>query len=121
MTVHRPDDPGRLVELRVVLGQAAGEVGRLVRQEAAAVLPQVERVEVPAPLGEEVGQVGLEEVVVEAVHVEHRAPGRPVGATPDQRGDDRPLVVATEVDRVALIGLAQDVDLHPTRLPIAGP
>jgi hypothetical protein len=68
------DDPGRFVQLRVVVGEAAGEVRGLVGEQAAAVLAQVQRVEVPAALDEEVGEMGLEEVVHESVHVEHGAP-----------------------------------------------
>jgi hypothetical protein len=68
------DDPHRLVQFRVVVGEVGAEVRRLVRLDAAAVLAQVERVEVDAPRGEEVGQVGLEEVVDEAVDVQHGAP-----------------------------------------------
>ncbi len=73
-------------------------------------------------IGEELGQVGLEEVVDEPVHVEHRPAVRVVAAAAHQRGDDGALVVVPEVDRAALVGLAENVNLHvsdPTRSPSA--
>jgi hypothetical protein len=90
------DDPHRLVQFRVVLGEVGAEVRRLVRLDAAAVLAQVERVEVDAPRGEEVGQVGLEEVVDEAVDVQHGGAGRLACAAGDERRTDRALVVVLE-------------------------
>jgi hypothetical protein len=74
VSVDLADDPGRLVEFRVVIGEAAAEVRRLVLEQAAAVFAQVECVEVPAAVDEEIGQMGLEEVVHEAVDVQHRTP-----------------------------------------------
>jgi hypothetical protein len=112
------DDPGRLVQLREVLREAAAEVRGLVVEQAAAVLAQVERVEVPAALDEEFGQVGLEEIVDPSVYVQDGAPGRGVRAAADQRRHDRPLVVGAQVDGVSLVRRAQDfVDLHADRLP----
>ena len=57
--------------------------------QAAAVAAQVEGVEVEAEVVEGVGEVGLEEVVVPAVHVEHRGPVAPSapGRLADQGGD----------------------------------
>ena len=67
----------RRVELGVVLREVAAEVRRLVRKQRPAVLAQVERVEVVAERGEELGRRRLEEVVAEAVHVQHGARARP--------------------------------------------
>ena len=67
--------PG-LVELGVVVAEVGDVVGGLVRAQRAAVLAQVEGVEVVAALGPPVGVPGLEEVVGEAVEVQHRLGGR---------------------------------------------
>ena len=109
VAVLLPDDPDRLVEFVVVLGEVAAEVRRLVRLQAAAVLAQVQGVEVDAPRHEEVGQVGLEEVVDEAVDVEHGGAGRALGPAGDERGDDRALVVVPEVDGAARVRRAENV------------
>ena len=92
--------------------EVPAEVGRLVREQAAAVLAQVEGVEVPAAFDEEVGQVGLEEVVGETVQVEHGAPGGLVGPAADQGGQYRALVVVSEIDRLVLVRSAEQVRFH---------
>ena len=125
MALLGADDLGGGVQLGEVVAQVAAEVRGLVREQAAAVLAQVERVEVPAALGEEVGHVGLEEVVDEAVHVEHGAAGRAVGAPPHEGRDHRPLVVGAQLDRPPLVGGAQHVRFHdrdgtPPRYPAVG-
>ena len=61
--------------------------------QGAAVLAQVERVEVVAARHPVVGGRGLEEVVGEAVHVQHRPAARTPRRPVHQRGDDLALVV----------------------------
>jgi len=72
-----------------------------VRQQRPTVLPQVQGVEVEAPLDVEVGQVLLKEVVDEAVDVEHRTPARLRGAATHQRGHDLALGVLANGSAVA--------------------
>jgi len=101
-------------------------VRRLALPERAAALAQVERVEREAALGPELGQLGLEEVVAEAVDVDHRAARRALVATTHQRGVDPALAVGilAEVDRQALVRLAQDVrapGVHVLLLRVARP
>jgi hypothetical protein len=79
---------------------------------ATAVLAQVERVEVDARAEEELGQVGLEEVVDEAVHIQHGGVGGPVGPARDERGRHHALVVVAERDGAARVRLAEDVGNH---------
>ena len=62
------------VDLGVVLRQVAGEVRGLVLEQRAAVLAQVEGVEVVAARDPELRGGGLEEVVAEPVQVQHRPP-----------------------------------------------
>ena len=100
--------PG-LVDLGVVVAQVGDVVGGLVRTQRAAVLAQVERVEVVAALGPPLGVPGLEEVVGEAVHVQHRLGRRAGGGTPHQRRDDRALVVGRQRDGLGEVGLAEHV------------
>ena len=64
------------VQVGEVLGQVGHVVGRLVLAQGAAVLAQVDRVEVVAAGVPPLGELGLEEVVGEPVDVEHRLAGR---------------------------------------------
>ena len=76
------DDPlPGSVEVGEVLVQVSDVVGGLVRADRPAVLAQVEGVEVVAAVGPPLGVRGLEEVVGEAVHVEHG----PAGGLPARR------------------------------------
>src|SRR6185436_6703781 len=70
------DDIDRRGNVGVVLGQAFAEVGVLMRPYGTAVLAQVQRVEGVAFGGEALGHVALEEIVAEAVDIEHRAARR---------------------------------------------
>jgi hypothetical protein len=97
------------VELGEVLVQVGDVVGRLVLAEGAAVLAQVDRVEVvPAGVPPR-GVLGLEEVVGEPVHVQDRLAGGGIGPPADQGGDDRALGVVRELEGLGLERLAQDV------------
>jgi hypothetical protein len=104
VTVLLPDDPYRLVDLREVVAEAADEVGRLVGAQRPAVLAQVQGVEVEAPLDVEVGQVLLEEVVDEAMDVQHRPPPALGPPAPYERGHDIALGVLSQrkLDRLVL-------------------
>ena len=67
----RADQVGGRAQLLVVLGQIRDEAAQLTQPETAAVPAQVEGVEREAGRRERVGHVGLEEVVVPPVQVEH--------------------------------------------------
>ena len=70
--VDRPTHRGERRGDVFVVGREIRDVaGRLPRPEAAAVLAQVECVEVRAPVGPVLREAALEEVVRPAVHVEH--------------------------------------------------
>ena len=99
----------RRVDLGVVVAQVGDVVGGLVGAQGAAVLAQVERVEVVAALGPPVGVPGLEEVVGEAVQVQHRLGGRPGRGPAHERRDDLALVVRRQRDGLGEVGLSQDV------------
>ena len=111
------DDAHRLVDLVVVLAQVDAVVRRVVRLQAASVFTQVDGVEVEATLGEEVGQMGLEEVVDEAVDVQHGRAGRLVAPATDERRRERAFGVAAEVDGVPFVRGAEQIRLHEGRLP----
>jgi hypothetical protein len=100
------------VQLLVVLREVDDVVRGLVGTKRAAVLPQVQGVEVVAPLDPEVRGRGLEEVVAEAVEVEHRTTRRPLGrGTPTHEGrDDLALAVGCESDGLGEVRLTEDVD-----------
>ena len=106
------DDADRLVQFGEVLADVAHEVRRLVRQDAASVLAQLERVEVEPAVEEELGDVGLEEVVDVTVDVEHGTTGRPGRWVADERRDHRALVVRAEVEGTAKVGAAEKIRLH---------
>lgn len=72
-------------------------------------LAQVERVEMPALLDEEIRQVGLEEIVDESVYVEHGPIAVPVRPAPDQGGRDRPFLVPAEVDHLPFVRRPEQV------------
>jgi hypothetical protein len=110
--VDLADLANRRVQLGVVLRQVAGEVRRLVREQTPAVLAEIQCVEMPAALDVEVGQVRLEEVVHEAVHVEDRAAGWGVGGAMHQGGDHLALIVRVERDHVPFVRVTQDVNRH---------
>ncbi len=63
------DHVGGRPELDVVVVQVGDEAGQVAAPQAPAVAAQVDGVEVDPEGGELVGEVGLEEVVVPAVHV----------------------------------------------------
>ena len=109
MPVALGDPLVRLVQLDVVLGEVEAEVRRLVRQQRAAVLAEVEGVEVVAEPGPELGQVALEEVVAEAVHVQHGTLAAVRGGGVDERGDDAALAVVGELEHLRDEGLPEDV------------
>src|SRR6185369_16657194 len=69
------------------------ETGMLARQQRAAVLAQVERVERVALGGEALGHVALEEVVDEAMHVEDSAARRVARRQAHQRRHHTAVVV----------------------------
>ena len=71
-----------------VVVQVGDEAAKVAAAQAAAVTPQVDRVEVEAQVDQLVGQMGLEEVVVPAVHVERSVP-RAVGGQPADQGGDQ--------------------------------
>src|SRR5215468_8947482 len=56
--------------------------------------------------------MGLEEVVVEAVHVEHGPAVRPLATTAHQDGGDRPFIVGPQVERHLLVRSPENVDFH---------
>jgi len=110
------DEVDRGVELGVVERQVRHVVRGVARAARAAALAQVQRVERVAPGREELGQLGLEEVVAEAVHPQECAPwlrGRRAraGACPDERRDDLTLAVGIgpEIDRPLLVAGSQHV------------
>ena len=97
------------VQFRVVIGDIGHPVRRLVRAQRTTVLPQVDGVEVLAAGGVEFRQFGVEEVVGEAVHVQHGPRGRAGGAVTDHGCLDRALVILGEIHGQRLVSLAQDV------------
>ena len=107
------DDPAPGgVDVVEVLADVGDEVGRLPLAQAAPVAPQVDGVEVVAALDPPVGVLLVEEVVVEAVHVEHGLGGRLLSPPLYEGGDDRPLLVLGEVDGLRGVGRPKDlVDL----------
>ncbi len=116
------DPPPRRVELGEVVAEVGDVVRRLVRTERAAVLPQVEGVEVVAAVGPPLGVAGLEEVVRESVHVQHGPPAccaLAVRGPPDQGRHHRAFVVWREPDRLGGVRRPEDVGhrLHARSLP----
>ncbi len=103
MAVLVTDDPDRLVQFGEVLRDVAAEIGGLMAEQAATVLAQVKGVEVVPTRSEELGQVGLEEVVDVAVHVEHRPLGRGRGPQRDQGRHDLALGVGCQLDAAPLV------------------
>ena len=113
--VLQGDDLDGTVELEVVLAQVRGVVAVLLGHPGPAALAQVQGIEGEAPGGEEVGQLGLEEVVREAVHVQHGSPhvlARP-GDAPHQHRAHVALTVrvGAELEDRLLVALAEDVGL----------
>jgi hypothetical protein len=111
------DDRQRPLELLVVQGEIRHVMRGLARPPGPAALAQVETVERQAVAGEGIGQLGLEEIVGEAVHVEHSAP-RDLAVSrlaPHQHGGDRAFAVrvGAQVEFVAAVARAEDV-----RLPV---
>ena len=70
----RGDHVGGGIQLERVVVEVGDEALQVAPAQAAPVAPQVDRVEVEAEVLHVVGQVGLEEVVVPAVQVQHRRP-----------------------------------------------
>jgi hypothetical protein len=90
------DDPQRRRDLGEILAEVTAVVGVGRVAERAAVLAQIERVEVVPLRVESVGQVDLEEVVGVAVDVQH-GPSRGRRRTPPhQRGADRAVIIVGE-------------------------
>src|SRR5690606_41327421 len=77
----------------------------------AGALAQVERVERVAAVGVEVGQLGLEEVVAEAVDVDDGRARGVLEAPADESRPDGALAVRilAQLDRALLVRVAQDV------------
>ena len=117
------DDPAPGgVDVVEVLTDVGDEVGRLPLAQAPPVAAQVDRVEVVAAVDPPVGVLLVEEVVVEAVHVEHGLGGRLRGSPPHEGGDDRPLLVLVEVDGLRGVRRPQDlVDLSGLVAALMGP
>jgi len=103
------DDVHRLVDLGGVLDEVPHEVGGLALAQGASVLAQVEGVEVPAALGEGGGEVGVEEVVDEAVQVEDGAMVPWAVGRADKGRLDGTFVVGAEMDRPCTPLVAEDV------------
>jgi hypothetical protein len=92
------------VELGVVAGQVRREVRRLPLSPRPSALVQIEAVERVPAVGEVVGQLGVEEVIGEAVHGEHSAAGRAVGrSATHQRGDQVAFAVGVGAQRKRLL------------------
>src|SRR6202007_1598358 len=85
-------------DIGVMLAEDLAEIGVLVRTYRAAVLAQVEGVERVTFGGETLGHVALEEIIAEAVDVEHRAARRMPGRQPHERRHDGPVVVRRELE-----------------------
>jgi hypothetical protein len=83
----------RAREVVMVLGDVLAEARVLVRQQRAAVLAQVERVEGIAFGRKALRHVALEEIVDEAMHVEHRTARRVGRGQAHQRRHHAPVVV----------------------------
>ena len=75
------------VQFQRIVVEIGDEAPQVPTAQAAAVTAEVDREEVVADVAQVVGQVGLEEVVVPAVQIEHRRPGAGVGGLADERGD----------------------------------
>src|SRR5262245_33756472 len=94
------DFRNRSVEIGVVLPYAPAEIGMPGRlplpHERAAVLAQVERVEGVAFRREALRHVALEEVVAEAVDVEHGAARRLARGQTHKRGHGLAVVIVGE-------------------------
>src|SRR4029079_7165843 len=97
------------IELGEVVVQSGDVVRVLVGRDRAAVLPQVEGVEVVAAPGPPLGVRRLEEVVGEAVHVQHRLRRPLAGAATDEGRDDPALVVVGQVEGLRRVRRAQHV------------
>ena len=97
------DDVAGGVDVLVIVREGRDEAGGLMPPLGPAILAQVNRIEGAARRGDHAGELGLVEVVVPAVDREHRErrrrrrrrPGMRVlgGHVPDDRGDNRPLIV----------------------------
>jgi len=112
------DDRERPLKLFVVQGEVRHVVRGLARPSCPAAFAQVQTVERQAVPGKGIGQLGLEEIVGEAVHVEHGALRDLAGGwlAPHQHGGGRALSirVGPQVELVAAVTRAEDI-----RLPLA--
>ena len=106
------DAPPGEVDLGEVLVEVGDVVGGLVLAQRPAVLAQVEGVEGVAAVGPPPGVLGVEEVVGEAVHVQHRPAVGSRGLERDQGGDDGALAVGRERDGLDPVVGAEDVGLQ---------
>ncbi len=109
-------------ELLVVAGEIRGEVGGVVRLPRPSAFAQVDRIERIAAVGEEIGQRLMEEVVGEAVDIEHRAghggavtrdPRTRLGTADQGRGDGGlpPVRIVAQRDRAELVVVQEAVGL----------
>ena len=83
------------VEFQRVVVEIGDEAPQVPAAQAAAVPAKIDRIEVVADVAQVVGQVGLEEVVVPAVQIEHGRPGAGVGRLANERGDQLDVVRLT--------------------------
>lgn len=56
--------------------------------------------------------MGLEEVVIEAVDVQYRPTGATGGPATDERGQQWPLLVLTQIDPLAFVRRSEHVRFH---------
>ena len=123
---HLVDDIEGTLELGVVAGQIGGEVRRLAVSPRTAAFVQVKGVEREAEGGKVVGQLGVEEVVGEPVHEQHRMSCGRVGlAAAHQRGEQVALAVGIGAEGERLlpvtrqhVGLPSRHDSHLNRLAV---
>ena len=113
------DAPPGEVDLGEVLVQVGDVVGRLVLAQRPAVLAEVDGVEGVAAVGPPPGVLGVEEVVGEAVHVQHGTSVGPRRLERHQRGDHGPLAVGRERDRLHPVLRTEDVGLQRFRRHVA--
>jgi hypothetical protein len=87
------DDIERPVQFGVITAQVGREVRRLALAPRPPALVQVQGVKSEAALGEVIGKLGVEEIVGESVHHQHRMPGRSGHTASHQRRNELALPV----------------------------